>query len=372
MKRSQIYLLAINLGIGINFYGCFQNSEDTSFQTKYHTPDYSNVLYTNSTWLDTLPQKTSVVYEYQNIGKLLGNLVQRENGRIKMNDSLWVKLTEISKNTCPQSLSDCTIKSSDSLKIGNGAMVVHLDSVLQSVQNQGERGTCVAFALTGATEILLKRTGIQTKLSNQFAYFLGKKLTNSWEYSGLAPTQFFQTLSLSPSLFGDENSWPYNPYQLNCSLYQQTYPTKTCSATEAQGGGINFQLPDPAINNTSGARLLEIHQLYASLGRIKKALYQGFPVLAAISANPDFSIANFKKGVVSWAIQTAGCPSGPCGHAIVVIGYQDDPNVQGGGYLIVKNSWGTSWGDQGLAYLTYTWVENSLLDAQAIVRADYQ
>ena len=31
------------------------------------------------------------------------------------------------------------------------------------------------------------------------------------------------------------------------------------------------------------------------------------------------------------------------GHAMCMVGYQDDANVPGGGYFLVRNSWGTSW-----------------------------
>jgi C1A family cysteine protease len=108
--------------------------------------------------------------------------------------------------------------------------------------------------------------------------------------------------------------------------------------------------------------------LYASLGRVKQALFQGYPVLIGVNANIDLNIADKKKGVVSWIFKAPNCGESVCGHAMLAVGYQDDPEVEGGGYLIVRNSWGKSWGVGGLAYLTYKWVENSLLDAQAIVK----
>lgn len=41
------------------------------------------------------------------------------------------------------------------------------------------------------------------------------------------------------------------------------------------------------------------------------------------------------------------------GHAVFVVGYQDDVTWPGGGYLIVKNSWGSDWGDKGYFYMPY-------------------
>lgn len=54
----------------------------------------------------------------------------------------------------------------------------------------------------------------------------------------------------------------------------------------------------------------------------------------------------------------------------LAVGYQDSDQVAGGGYLIIKNSWTSDWGDGGLAYVTYEWLQHSLLDAQALVRID--
>lgn len=66
----------------------------------------------------------------------------------------------------------------------------------------------------------------------------------------------------------------------------------------------------------------------------------------------------------------ADCEGGICGHAVLALGYQDDPSVEGGGYLIIQNSWGENWGSDGYAFLTYEWAVNSILDAQAIVRIE--
>lgn len=40
-------------------------------------------------------------------------------------------------------------------------------------------------------------------------------------------------------------------------------------------------------------------------------------------------------------------------HGVVVVGYQDDDALAQGGYWIVKNSWGTGWGDSGYGYIRY-------------------
>lgn len=44
------------------------------------------------------------------------------------------------------------------------------------------------------------------------------------------------------------------------------------------------------------------------------------------------------------------------GHCVFVCGYKKDASWAGGGYLIVKNSWGVDWGDKGYFYLPWAYV----------------
>jgi len=41
------------------------------------------------------------------------------------------------------------------------------------------------------------------------------------------------------------------------------------------------------------------------------------------------------------------------GHAILIVGYKIDASIKGGGYFIIKNSWGNSCGDLGYQYLPF-------------------
>jgi fibronectin-binding autotransporter adhesin len=52
-----------------------------------------------------------------------------------------------------------------------------------------------------------------------------------------------------------------------------------------------------------------------------------------------------------------GLPSGSTNHAVALVGFVDDLNYPGGGYWIVKNSWGTGWCQSGYGTLTYAVTE---------------
>jgi C1A family cysteine protease len=71
---------------------------------------------------------------------------------------------------------------------------------------------------------------------------------------------------------------------------------------------------------------------------LKNAVYTYGPVVVAMNVYSDFYA--YRSGVYTY---TTGAYEG--GHAILVVGYADDASSPGGGYFIVKNSWGTGWGE---------------------------
>ena len=51
------------------------------------------------------------------------------------------------------------------------------------------------------------------------------------------------------------------------------------------------------------------------------------------------------------------------GHSMVLVGYEDDNDSIGGGYFIVRNSWGLGWGAEnfygaGYGVIPYSYIEN--------------
>jgi C1A family cysteine protease len=363
VKEIAVTLLFVML----TFSACSKNSPDSETHGKMSVPAYSSDESPPKTYETDLSTYTKKVVDYQDEGTQFVYIVEHSGVDI-VDPERSVQLTEIYKNDCPKDVCENDdVHDAESLGIGTNALVTtSLDP--NTVRDQSERGTCVAFALSAAVEVLENReSGSDANISEQDIYFVAKLLTNTWDDAGLVPEDTVNRMTSYAIPFVDEGSWPYNPYQDDCSYYNEVYPTFYCSETEAQGGGYNDRQQDPHAASADGAKIEEAHQLYASVDRVREALYRGYPVLLSVNVNSDFRVAPLKDGVVSWVFKVQGCESGLCGHAVLAIGFQDDEDVQGGGYVIVKNSWGEGWGDGGYAYVTYEWLKNSILDAQAIV-----
>uniref|UniRef100_A0AC34Q3U1 Peptidase C1A papain C-terminal domain-containing protein n=1 Tax=Panagrolaimus sp. JU765 TaxID=591449 RepID=A0AC34Q3U1_9BILA len=73
---------------------------------------------------------------------------------------------------------------------------------------------------------------------------------------------------------------------------------------------------------------------------IKNALSQGYSVAAALEAG-TYSFMYYTGGILSDAFD---CSGDSIDHAIVIIGYGTANGID---YWIVRNTWGTSWGESG-------------------------
>ena len=72
---------------------------------------------------------------------------------------------------------------------------------------------------------------------------------------------------------------------------------------------------------------------------IKEFLYETGPLAIALNADP---LQTYSSGILD--VTSTKCPTSGINHAVTLVGYGTENNVA---YWIVKNSWGTSWGEKG-------------------------
>jgi C1A family cysteine protease len=95
--------------------------------------------------------------------------------------------------------------------------------------------------------------------------------------------------------------------------------------------------------------------LTCTTANLKDALETYGPLVAAMDSREDFysptgAPVELSEEMAGNLATDSGGPVGSVNHAVCIVGYQDDPALPEGGYWIVKNSWGSTWGPTGDGY----------------------
>jgi len=182
------------------------------------------------------------------------------------------------------------------------------------IQDQGNCGSCWAFAAVAAME-------------SSHAVFNGSLYKLSEQ----------QLVSCAGSRWGNlgcnggdqRNAWTYT--ETNPLESEANYPyTSGTTGKTGQCASLTFPRIGQVLNYTSGGT-----ETPAMLNAVATV-----PNSVSIDAGTSY-FQSYTSGVLTDA---KACGT-TMNHAVVAVGYGTDPTA--GGYWIVRNSWGTSWGNQG-------------------------
>lgn len=149
------------------------------------------------------------------------------------------------------------------------------------------------------------------------------------------------------------------------SFYKQYSSEAAVNATSAPGRWITLERYWPGENANPYAGYLDVKNtkvravswryLDDSLAEVMKELDKKHPVKIAHSVSSDEANC---RSVIRWDPSVNSDTGG--GHDVTVVGYQLDSDFKGGGYLILKNSWGggtSGCGDLGYQYMSFGYCE---------------
>jgi papain like protease len=218
---------------------------------------------------------------------------------------------------------------------------VFLGANLPSVLDQGRRNTCVAFTMVAMYQVI---SGDPTDLSEQFLFWACKQLDEQPDNpQGTTPEAAIQALKL----YGicAESDWAYHSEPIIGNVGQgppQPGVEAAASARRITGGG-------PLDSTKSTA--------------IRIALAEGQPVLLGLPCyNFWKNSGQARRGGRLRKHLPGETKLG--GHAVCAVGYRDDLAAPGGGYIIIRNSWGTDWGSENVDAVGYGHVPYDVVDEQ--------
>lgn len=122
---------------------------------------------------------------------------------------------------------------------------------------------------------------------------------------------------------------------------------KRMAITEYAMWPANKRNPLPGWKEKAHTSLENISFLEDSIVDTVEALNQGRPVFMAMSVT--YSMTKCDVVMDPYSKNNGG------GHAVSISGYVLDERVPGGGYFIIKNSWGPNCGDKGYQYMPFNY-----------------
>jgi len=205
--------------------------------------------------------------------------------------------------------------------------VVDLRHKFQTVYDQGKLGSCTANALCG----LMGYDDNTLYGSRLFVYYNERKLENDIpDDAGASLSDGISTLQK----YGvcQETEWPYDVNKFAVAPPPHCY-------TEARQH-----------------KALQVKHIYNDVTSMKSALAQGYPFVVGIVVYQSFESNEVAQtGLVPMPTET---DQELGGHAVVCVGYDDNRRL-----WIMRNSWGTEWGDKGYFYLPYLYLLDSRLSS---------
>jgi len=220
---------------------------------------------------------------------------------------------------------------------------VNLAQWFSPAKDQGELGSCTANAAVSLVEYFEYRAfGKYTEPSRLFLYKTARNLLHQSGDSGT----FLRSMMGAMVLFGvpPEEYWPYMVTEFD------TEPTPFCYAFAQNYQAISYYRLDPP--GTTTVDLLK---------SIKKSLASALPLMFGFSVYQSISQSSTNQGKIPFPEKGEKLEGG---HAVVAAGYDDKIKIKNNsihagettGAILIKNSWGTYWGDKGYGWIPYEYI----------------
>jgi C1A family cysteine protease len=196
---------------------------------------------------------------------------------------------------------------------------------LPTIYDQSKLGSCTANAIAAAFEYDQNDQDLpKFSPSRLFIYYNERVIEGTVMFDAGASIRD-GIKSINKVGICPEEDYPYD-----ISKFKQT-PTKKAYEDALEHRSLNYRCID------------------IDIGEVKKAISIHLPVIVGFSVYESFEKIG-KDGIMPIPEEGEKLLGG---HAVLIVGYDDDKE-----HLIVRNSWGDKWGDNGYFYMPYDFFSN--------------
>jgi len=232
------------------------------------------------------------------------------------------------------------------------------------IEDQDDLGSCTAHAGVGLVEYFERRAfGEHIDASRLFLY---KTTRNLLHWTGDTGA-FLRTTMGAMALFGvpPEEYWPYKPFDPVPGPMFDAEPPAFCYSFAQNFKAITYYRLDPPETKKSDL-----------LNKIKIHLSAGLPSMFGFTVFSSIDQAA-SSGMIPYPVPGEEVLGG---HAVVAVGYDDNKKIintypkgqTSTGAFLIRNSWGTGWGDKGYGWLPYEYVLKGMaVDWWSLLKNDW-
>lgn len=327
--------------------------------------------------LIALPASTAAFAADTNSPEILFELKTNKNGfqYIKENENITANKIKANNNLITATVLPSKYNLAD-------------ENLVTKVKNQNPYGTCWAFSAISSLESSLVKSGnadSSVDLSEKhLIWFNYNGADNSEDKSLYAGNDTYSSAGYSPFLLGgsmymasstlmrrygaaDESKAPYEfssgteldsslKYASDIYLKNTTFLPETVSFTTDDYGNVTYQ--ELLDNNTVAVSIKEIKENIYTKGAVAASYYCS-DSMTGNTSNDKYWNNTYKSYYFNARLSGENNYQGP-NHGITLVGWDDSFSKNNfataapkDGAWIVKNSWGSNWGNNGYFYLSY-------------------
>ncbi len=202
---------------------------------------------------------------------------------------------------------------------------VDLRPLMPPVYDQGDLGSCTANAFAALGEFLMNKQGIRSYVPSRLFIYYNERAIEGTISEDSGATMYDGATVVESLGLPRESKWWYNTFKFKVKPNKVVY------------------------SEGAAHRLQGVSSVIQDLDEFKTVLASNNVFVGGISVFESFECDDVQNTGVVPLTKAGEKLLG--GHAITIVGYDDDRSV-----FIGRNSWGEEWGDHGYFYLPYDYL----------------